>query len=58
MIQDALLPSESILKNVFKDHFLLFKPKDIVSGDFWWLGEKDGYVVVTAADCTGKQRID
>ena len=39
-IQEALLPSETYFRNHFKDSFILFRPKDIVSGDFYWIGEK------------------
>ncbi len=35
------------------DYFILFKPRNIVSGDFYWLNQKDNYIVVAAADCTG-----
>lgn len=52
-IQKAVLPDESILKNRFGDYFILFRPKDIVSGDFYWMSEKDGHIIITAADCTG-----
>ena len=52
-IQDALLPSETYFRKHFKDSFIFFKPKDIVSGDFYWIGEKGDKVFVVAADCTG-----
>ncbi len=52
-IQEALLPSETYFRKHFADSFILFKPKDIVSGDFYWIGEKDEKVFVVAADCTG-----
>ncbi len=52
-IQEALLPSEAYFKQHFKDSFILFKPKDIVSGDFYWIGEKGDRIFVVAADCTG-----
>jgi serine phosphatase RsbU (regulator of sigma subunit) len=52
-IQEALLPSETYFRKHFEDAFIFFKPKDIVSGDFYWIGEKDGKVFVVAADCTG-----
>ncbi len=52
-IQRAIVPSEDDAQRLLKDYFLLWKPRDIVSGDFWWMGEKDDLVVVTAADCTG-----
>ena len=52
-IQEALLPSESYFRKHFSDSFILFKPKNIVSGDFYWIGEKGEKVFVVAADCTG-----
>jgi serine phosphatase RsbU (regulator of sigma subunit) len=52
-IQEALLPSEDYLRKHYKDSFIFFRPKDIVSGDFYWIGEKNGRVFVIAADCTG-----
>lgn len=52
-IQEALLPSEEYFRSHFADSFILFKPKDIVSGDFFWIGEKEDKVFIVAADCTG-----
>jgi serine phosphatase RsbU (regulator of sigma subunit) len=52
-IQEALLPSEIYFRKHFADSFILFKPKNIVSGDFYWIGEKGDKVFVVAADCTG-----
>jgi serine phosphatase RsbU (regulator of sigma subunit) len=52
-IQEALLPSETFFRNYFEDSFILFKPKNIVSGDFYWIGEKGDKVFIVAADCTG-----
>jgi tetratricopeptide (TPR) repeat protein len=52
-IQQAILPPESALKKHFPDGFVFYLPKAIVSGDFWWLLEKDNYVFVGIADCTG-----
>jgi serine phosphatase RsbU (regulator of sigma subunit) len=52
-IQKALLPSEDYFRKFFKDSFIFFKPKDIVSGDFYWIGEKDSRIFIVAADCTG-----
>ncbi len=52
-IQTAILPSDKLVKEFLSDSFILFKPKDIVSGDFYWMekiGEKIFYAVV---DCTG-----
>jgi ligand-binding sensor domain-containing protein/serine phosphatase RsbU (regulator of sigma subunit) len=56
-IQEAILPMESIIRQVFPDSFILFKPRDVVSGDFYWFGtvEKEGekHHIIAAADCTG-----
>ena len=52
-IQRAVLPDDNILKKQFSDYFVLFRPKDIVSGDFYWMSYKNDHVVFTAADCTG-----
>ncbi|WP_338789858.1 two-component regulator propeller domain-containing protein [Bernardetia sp. MNP-M8] len=51
-IQHALLPPLSILKDAF-EAFVLFLPRDIVSGDFYWFTEKEGKTIVAAIDCTG-----
>ncbi|HPT21185.1 MAG TPA: SpoIIE family protein phosphatase [Bacteroidales bacterium] len=52
-IQEARLPSETYFRKHFKDSFIFLKPKDIVSGDFYWIGEKNDKVFIVAADCTG-----
>ncbi len=52
-IQEAMLPSEDYFRKHFADSFILFKPKNIVSGDFYWIGEKGDKIFVVAADCTG-----
>ncbi|MCX6333794.1 MAG: SpoIIE family protein phosphatase [Bacteroidia bacterium] len=52
-IQEALLPSEEYFRRYFNASFIFFKPKDIVSGDFYWIGEKKDKIFVVAADCTG-----
>ncbi|PCI93759.1 MAG: hypothetical protein COB15_15780 [Flavobacteriales bacterium] len=52
-IQQAILPPIELLKEQFKDHFVLYQPKDIVSGDFYWLKEKGDKVLIAAVDCTG-----
>ena len=52
-IQDAILPSTDILAQVSSEHFVLFQPRDIVSGDFYWVKESGERVIVVAADCTG-----
>jgi serine phosphatase RsbU (regulator of sigma subunit) len=52
-IQEAILPTPSRVKTFFKDSFILYKPKSIVSGDFYWVGEKENKKICMAADCTG-----
>lgn len=52
-IQKALIPSEEKFNSHFKDSFVLLKPKDIVSGDFYWIYETDNIVFYATADCTG-----
>lgn len=52
-IQRAILPAEDAIKRYFPDSFVLFKPRDIVSGDFYWFSERDGKLFLAAVDCTG-----
>ncbi len=52
-IQMALLPSEKILSENLKNYFILFKPRDIVSGDFYWMTKKGERLYIVASDCTG-----
>ncbi|MZP55502.1 MAG: hypothetical protein GT600_08650, partial [Bacteroidales bacterium] len=53
MIQKALLPEPEIMKGLFKDYFVLFLPRDIVSGDFYYVFSRNQYICVAAGDCTG-----
>jgi len=52
-IQSAILPNDNEMIKALKDYFLIYKPKDIVSGDFYWLFENDDYIIVSVIDCTG-----
>jgi len=52
-IQIALFPDKLTLQKILREGFCLFKPKDIVSGDFYWVAELDGKSIIVAADCTG-----
>jgi len=52
-IQEALLPSEYLFRKLLPDSFILYKPRDIVSGDFYWITEKESKIFVAAVDCTG-----
>jgi serine phosphatase RsbU (regulator of sigma subunit) len=51
-IQTAILPSLELFTDKL-EHFVLFKPRDIVSGDFYWVDEVDENLIIIAADCTG-----
>ena len=52
-IQSAILPGKEQLDSLLKDYFVLFKPRDIVSGDFYWATKIENIIVVAAIDCTG-----
>ncbi len=52
-IQNAILPPDNYIKSIMPNSFILYRPKDIVSGDFYWINELDKKVVVAAVDCTG-----
>ena len=52
-IQQALLASDDMLKRNLKEYFVLYKPKDIVSGDFYWAVEKNGCFYLAVCDSTG-----
>ncbi len=52
-IQSAVLPPQDYIGKLFPDHFVFFQPRDIVSGDFYWLTEKGQKTIVAVADCTG-----
>jgi serine phosphatase RsbU (regulator of sigma subunit) len=52
-IQEAIGTTEEELNVYFPDSFLLMKPRDIVNGDFFWMGMQDDYIFLAIADCTG-----
>lgn len=52
-IQDAILPPKNIIDKILPNSFVLFKPKDIVSGDFYWIEKKNEKTMFAAIDCTG-----
>lgn len=52
-LQESILPSQEEMKRLFKDNFVLWKPKNIVGGDFLWLREIEDVVVFAVGDCTG-----
>ncbi len=52
-IQTALLPTPDSIKSILKDVFVFYKPKDIVSGDFYWFDKLGNKILIAVADCTG-----
>ncbi len=52
-LQMALIPTEKTIENYFPEFFMLFKPRDIVSGDFFWFDKEDQNIYFCVADCTG-----
>jgi serine phosphatase RsbU (regulator of sigma subunit) len=52
-IQSAILPPTKLVKEYLPESFILFKPKDIVAGDFYWMEHKEDKVLFAACDCTG-----
>ena len=52
-IQKAIIPPINILKDTVKEHFIINKPKNIVSGDYYWICRKNDFLIVAVADCTG-----
>ncbi|GAB4478959.1 MAG: hypothetical protein OHK0057_30470 [Thermoflexibacter sp.] len=52
-IQNALLSFDKKMSHALPQHFVFFKPRDIVSGDFYWFAEKGNKVIIAAVDCTG-----
>ncbi|MFH2094359.1 MAG: SpoIIE family protein phosphatase [Bacteroidota bacterium] len=52
-IQKSIFPDGNILETYFSDHFVLLKPRDVVSGDFYWTAHINNCTIVAVADCTG-----
>ncbi len=52
-IQNAILPPDNFVKQLLPNSFILYKPKDIVSGDFYWMTKKNDLAIYAAVDCTG-----
>jgi len=52
-IQQAILPSKKYVQEYLKESFILYKPKDIVAGDFYWFETRGDDIFIAAADCTG-----
>lgn len=52
-LQQSILPNEQLFKNAFEDAFVIFKPKDVVSGDFYWFNQNEDDIYFAVGDCTG-----
>ena len=52
-IQQAILPYQKKMETLLRQYFVLYRPKDVVSGDFYWLNEIEGKMIFVVADCTG-----
>lgn len=52
-LQSTILPTSKEIGKLFPNSFVLYQPKDIVSGDFYWMEERNGLIYFAAADCTG-----
>ncbi|MHC1704252.1 MAG: PP2C family protein-serine/threonine phosphatase [Tenuifilaceae bacterium] len=52
-IQEAVLQPEEQINEILQENFILFKPRDIVSGDFYWIKQIDNFIIIVAADSTG-----
>lgn len=52
-LQESILPPDQRVRQMLPESFVLYRPKDIVSGDFYWVDEVNGKVIVAAVDCTG-----
>jgi ligand-binding sensor domain-containing protein/serine phosphatase RsbU (regulator of sigma subunit) len=52
-IQQTILPNEGVLKKYFGEHFIYYKPRNIVSGDYYWIKEANNCIYVAVVDCTG-----
>jgi len=52
-IQTAVLPTDKYADDILGEHFIIFRPHSVVSGDFYWATKTDDWTIVTVADCTG-----
>lgn len=52
-IQSVILPSKERIEKLLPEHFIFYVPKDVVSGDFYWMTQKGNQIIIAAADCTG-----
>jgi serine phosphatase RsbU (regulator of sigma subunit) len=52
-IQESILPTDAKIMEGLPEHFIFFRPRDIVSGDFYWFTQRNGKIIIAALDCTG-----
>ncbi|MCU0444419.1 MAG: PAS domain S-box protein [Microscillaceae bacterium] len=52
-IQEAILPTEADIQKYFPEHFVYFRPREVVSGDFYWVGFRNYRAIIACVDCTG-----
>ncbi|MCU0438180.1 MAG: tetratricopeptide repeat protein [Raineya sp.] len=52
-IQQAILPTSEQIATLLKEHFIIWEPRDIISGDFYWVADKGSKIILVLADCTG-----
>jgi serine phosphatase RsbU (regulator of sigma subunit) len=52
-IQNAVLPPAEVMESMLPEHFILYKPRDIVSGDYYWMTQIGSKTIIVVADCTG-----
>ncbi len=52
-IQNAILPTNEYIREIIPNSFILYKPKEIIGGDFYWVSEQEGKIIIAVADCTG-----
>ena len=52
-LQNAILPSNEMINKILPEYFILYQPKDIVSGDFYWVSQHENKTIIAAVDCTG-----
>lgn len=52
-IQESMLATDAKIADALPEHFVFFRPRDIVSGDFYWFAQRDNKIIIAALDCTG-----
>lgn len=52
-LQEAIIPTDTVFKSLFPDSFIVYKPRDIVAGDFYWIHETEQHAFIVLGDCTG-----